>query len=275
MAASSSSCLFVPGVRIPCSRYAALSSSTSFSHRECGKETRSSTRPDSRPWRVRALIFLAPPGSRDCPSQAEPPWDWPAVLRPGAAGAQRRESLVFRCSASPLGREALSVGFRRLDGAPQCVKKALFSSLFIPSPTEWMRKGWKEGLYSLRTSLWRKLFPKECPSNSHGRPRIYQNSWEVVFAERGRLEDFNCQLLVCFFKARWRLYFTFYIRSTLTNRIRLFKGVRLNYLYFSANVLSERKGKMKCSIVCDILAIQKWSHVSIYLHNNKNAPIFI
>ena len=32
---------------------------------------------------------------------------------------------------------------------------------------------------------------------------------------------------------------------------------------------------MKCSIVCDILAIQKWSHVSIYLHNNKNAPTFI
>lgn len=31
---------------------------------------------------------------------------------------------------------------------------------------------------------------------------------------------------------------------------------------------------MKCSIVCDILAIQKWSHVSINL-NNRNAPIFI
>lgn len=48
--------------------------------------------------------------------------------------------------------------------------------------------------------------------------------------------------------------FPFYVRSTITNRIRVFKASRMNYFYFSGNILKEGYRKMKCSIVCDILA---------------------
>lgn len=67
------------------------SPSTWFSHQECGKEICPSTRPDSCPLRVRVLIFLAPPRSRDCPWQAGPPWERPVGLRLCAPGAQRPE----------------------------------------------------------------------------------------------------------------------------------------------------------------------------------------
>lgn len=68
--------------------------------------------------------------------------------------------------------------------------------------------------------------------------------------------------------------FPFYVRSTLTNRIRLFKAREVNCFYFSGSTFPERYSKVKCYIVCDILAMQKLASFS-YTNNQPKFPIFI